>query len=116
LMHPSNHPPHMTTTPCDAEDPDLNGRISEQQQALADLAIERRRDKLYMTGLRLGTLELEHRIDRTSKQGGRTPAPQGATTARLRDRARNSAGTGSATQGLFALRRLSPHYERVHAS
>lgn len=42
----------------------LQDRVREQQQALADLAIERRQDKLTITLLRLQAEELEGRIGR----------------------------------------------------
>ncbi|MHB1170449.1 MAG: hypothetical protein ACYC28_14325 [Longimicrobiales bacterium] len=43
----------------------LRDRIREQEQALADLAIERRNDKLTITMLRLHRIELEASLDRT---------------------------------------------------
>jgi chromosome segregation ATPase len=47
-------------TDCDI----LRDRVREQQQALADLAIERRQDKLTITLLRLQAEELEARVGR----------------------------------------------------
>jgi len=94
----------MTTRSCRAESAELNRRISEQQQALADLAIERRRDKLYMTNLRLEKLELEHRIDRMEE----ALRSREAELARLRERLQRALGTArGAQQALARLRRVS---------
>ena len=53
----------MHTHPADTEL--LHGRIREQEQALADLAIERRSDKLTITMLRLRCLDLEASLERS---------------------------------------------------
>ena len=42
----------------------LRDRVREQEQALADVAIERRQDKLTITLLRLNRIELEASLDR----------------------------------------------------
>ena len=52
----------MCTSPTDCDI--LRDRVREQQQALADLAIERRQDKLTITLLRLQAEELEARVGR----------------------------------------------------
>ena len=52
----------MCTSPTDCDI--LRDRVREQQQTLADLAIERRQDKLTITLLRLQAEDFEARIGR----------------------------------------------------
>lgn len=53
----------MQTHPADTEL--LHARIRAQEQALADLAIERRSDQLTITMLRLRCLDLEANLERS---------------------------------------------------